>query len=415
MTQLIGGGTARSFEVAKEDTGGSRIKVRARFPIFGMRLAVVVYPKEHTGKILVPRWQDKPGGNHSLIWQLTDNIYSAVRQTLYVLAEYGPDLKSGEKKAMLAAESTARNLNLTVLGLDPQENVKRMRQAMRGAYSRFAQAIGTMPRKPLKKAALARMTAVQRSAEVIDRPNPNVTIENAQKAALLAFGRLHNEIFRIDPRIHARQKALANIIHLAELRLKTVDDLLVKLLARDGLRPAVTDFRRREVIAAQLSYYAEDLEAIDFAPYKNACARTAHDLREAARLLKAGRVNRENLLKIRRLLVNCRSAIAIKTEQIALEREIFRLTKLLKSGGCAKQALNSIRDRLNAITARLAHIDEKSLKQPVCERVIGQILSAAGSLSNLRNKETVRLKPKSSEALQVQYVRELLKSASAIL
>jgi len=232
------------------------------------------------------------------------------------------------------------------------------------------------------------------------------------------MARLHDEIMYIDPRIEARQKVLVNMIQLAELRLRSLNDLLTKLLERDGLLPLTLNLRRRQVVATQLQYYAEDLGAIDFNPYRHACAKTAQDLYNAAVFLKASRyINATNLRIIRRLLVNCHSAIAIKAQQIEIERLIFRLTKIVTGRKAIAPAFTeSIRAGMNRISGELDRINEQGFRRPVCREAINQLI-VAKSMLFLNSSEAVaklKLQP-DGQIHNLGNIRESLKKASAAL
>jgi len=417
MVALIGGGIIRRLVIPLDGKDEPPIEITARMQIFGRDFGVVTNPPLHRGKIVVPRWEDLETLvadrrlRHDFRWQakhirhqLVGTIYEAFRQTWHILAKYGLDLQTGEKSKMRAAGELARLLNLTVLGLRPGVNVNDVRRFTEDAVAGAAKLLGK-PKKFSKQEALENLLALHSGADSRGRVNPGVAMARTRTAYARLRERLQDEIMRIDPHIEARQKSFVNMIQLAELYLAAVNDFLTLLLRRDGLRPL---FDRSNAIAAHLEYCAQDLEEIDFNPYRHACLETVRDLREARDLIRHGKLDAETLKTIRRLLVKCRSAIAIKRLQVELERDIFRLTRLLQRGRFSTPGegmnlrLMTLAAKLKGTHAQLIGIDESGFRRPVCREATKLV-------------EEARTRVLSNERKDIEDMRELLKRASAAL
>lgn len=173
----------------------------------------------------------------------------------------------------------------------------------------------------------------------------------------------------------------------------------------------VTKLEKEGEGGTQVEYYAEDLETIDFNPYRHTCIQTARDLREAAARLKAGKVEAAGLLAIRRLLVNCRSAVAIKGVQIEIERLIFKITKAISGTSLAppREIVQTICAKIPLLIAGLASIDEQDFRRPVCQPAIERLRTIKSTLAGELTRGAIISKD------EVAAAREALKDVSAIL
>lgn len=422
MVRPIGGGKLKAvYPVAAH---GRKLKLVARMPIFGRDdLGVVVGPAAYAGKIIVPHWEElarllKPGQSRfdfrfrpeHLIWQLVTDVHHTLRQVGHILANYGYDPLEGEKAAMLKAAKAAERLNLAVLELEPGASIAKMREQTSAALAEAAQVLGKNPRKLSKLEAQEQITRLQSGTDSRGRVNPSVAMTRSRIAFERVTERL-GEIMTIDPHIAGREKAIRNMIHWVELILHDlVNKHLTSLLVRDGLRPALNP-RIRLRMAAHLEYLAQRLEGIDFNPYRLAALETITDLREARNLLRENAVDSYGLRLIRRLLIKCRSAIAIKRVQIEVERLIFNLTRSLELEKRApvlstSASIISLTKRLDYVLFQIAGIDELGFRRPVCQTGI-ELLRESNDILGLYLREPQRV--------HLEEARNRLKAASASL
>lgn len=422
MAAAIGGGivTRVTIPFGKERRV---VETVSRMRVFRQGIGVVLEPEEYAGMIVVPRWEELEKliaagesrrnfrwRSEHLNYEALGSVYHAFRQTWHILAKYGLDLATGEKAKMEEARRLARELNFTILGLSSDARIKGTRRVTREAVQAFMATIGE-PRAIPKREAREQILAVAKGADSRGRPNPSALMARAKTAERRIEERLE-DVMAIDPHIVARQKTLLNMIQVAELRLDAVDHFLDLLLRRDGLRP-LFERRERRVIAGQLECYAQELERIDFAPYRNACRETARDLREARdRIRTAGTMNGVTMLAIRRPLARARRAIAVKRLQKEIERLIFLLTRTLvlekRKAATHKieEAVARIETRLEGTVAALVNIDDRTFRRPVSKM--------GASFLRLAGDEFIAFQ-KGGDRKHLGNAREILKKASAAL
>ena len=415
MVQPIGGGSLRKFIV---QVGDRAMEVTARMPVFGVKFGVVTEPAEHAGAILMPRWEEilkllSPNESRRsfrwlpshLRWQLVASVHHALRQMSHILNKYGFELESGEKSAMLEAALCAHELNLAFLGFNPGTSVAAVREDTREAIGRIGSILGK-PIKPSKLEAREQVTKLKAGADSRDRVNPSVGMVRSRTIFDRVSERL-SEIMTIDPQIESRRKALLYLILLTEQYLEDADDMLKPLLRRDGLRPMLGS-RQRLLTAGGFEHHAQQLDRIDFRPYRNAASETSRDLREARDLLRDGQVNTQGLRYLRRLLIKCRSAIAIKREQVEVERLIFILANAEYKAGrfprvTTEKLAERLQLRLGGTLAQLIGIDEAEFRRPVCRPAAADLMTARKLLSEFLNTKNLR---------KLKEAREYLKAVS---
>ena len=379
---------------------GRRIQVNARMDLFGLKLGVVVAPSwQYLGKIVVPHWEEMekllPHGVNRrqfqwkpqhLRWQLVSGVYHAYRQTWHILLKYGLDLSIGEKSAMQEAANLARELNLTVMGLAAPVDPNTLRKQTELAITKIAELLG-QPRALSKREALLQLAALQSGTDSAGKVNPTVTAVRATVIHARLLERLEEEVMAIDPHIQLRQKALINMIQLAELHLEAVRHFVGLLLQSKGLVP-VLDKNKRKVIETQCEYCAQQLATIDFNPYRTNCRLTAKDLRTVRDMLREGKVDSAGLSQIRKLLIKCQSALEIKTLQIELERIVFRLTRTVHRKSALPVATTV--KGIQRILRGLRRIDESHFRHKVCTEAIEFLHGAIGLIQEEELTEKIR-------------------------
>ncbi len=418
MSKPIGGGMRETITVPwKKGT----VAVEARMGLFRLPLGVVVEPADHAGKILVPHWEElaallPPGENRRrfrwrskhLHWHMVASVYHAYRQTWHILAQYGVDLRTGEKASLQQAAIAARQLNLAVLGLAPGMDIAGMRAATKETIATVAASLG-QPRKLSKAEAAGQLAALSKGSDRSGRVNVSASMARSLKVYDLLLERLQEEVMVIDPHIEARQKTLVNMIQLAELRLQRVDDLLALMLRRDGLKP-LFDHTQRKVVTAQLRYDAQDLETIDFLPYRRTCQETARDLRDAAAAIERGPLDRRGMLAIRTLLEKSRNAITIKRCQIEIERLIFQVMRV-EQQSAKRIATEAIHATIVSVKRALSRVEERGFRHPVCAEALRHLEAAQSSVLIWADLQITR----QQSALLLKELRQALKAASAVL
>ena len=422
MTAAIGGGIVQCITIPLGEQR-TKLSLSARMRVFKQGIGVVLNPEEFAGMIVVPRWEElqkliaagaSPKNfrwrSEHLNYEALGGVYHAYRQTWHILAKYGLDLTSGEKAKMETVRQLARELNLTLLGLAPGARVAEARRATTEAVKTFTATIGE-PRTLPKAAAKEQILAAARGADSRERPNPSALMARARAAERNLEERLE-DVMAIDPHIVARQKTLLNMIQLAELRLEGLDHFLELLFRRNGLLPLL-DPRKRKVVATQLEYFAQELDRIDFHPYRNACQNTARDLRETRDFIRvAARMDSAAMLTIRHSLARARSSVAIKGLQKEIERLIFILTRalILNEKRIATRRIGEmvsrIEERLDGTTASLVKIDDHDFRHPVCAQGASLLRLAEDELASFC---------KGGNLKQLANAREILKRASAAL
>lgn len=389
----IGGGRGTTVQVIVKDKA---VHVQTRLGLHGVRsLGVVMAPGEYAGMFVV-RNEDIDG------WQLVTSVYHAFRQTWHVLLKYGLDLTMGEKSVMAQIAGYFMELNLCVLGLKPGARIDDYRERVSTKAIQGANLIGASPVRPSKRNARQQLVAVAKGNDRRGRLNPGAAMARTIAGRNAILGRLEREIMRIDPHIAKRQRVLIAMIQLAEAHLCGTEDFVRRLLAFNGLKP-VFQFRSRLVVAQQCEFYAQALARLDFHPYREACDETLTDLRLARDLLRAGFPSKDDVHDIRKILVRCRSALAILHQVVAVERIIYQMTRAIDGG--RRDARSRWQLECFKIESALKAVDESSFRHPVCQGASNEAFSAAMLLT----RGTATGKADTSSA------REKLKKASAIL
>ncbi|MBI3572932.1 MAG: hypothetical protein HY092_01900 [Candidatus Kerfeldbacteria bacterium] len=368
---VLGGGQRKQSLVT---VGQHRVQISSRMGLFKTDVGVVLAPDEFAGMIVVPHWEEiqkllAPGQAwRTFVWkpehrvyQLVRSVYAAYRQTWHILQKYGLDVRTGEKSAMTTAAQAARQLNLVVLGLARGSSVEQVRQATSRIVQQAAGQLG-QPRRLTKLQAVEQLAALNQGGDRQGRFNPSAAMARTQAAYRLLQERLEQEIMVIDPHIESRQKALINMIQLAELRLGAIGHFLQSLLSGNTFYQWRVQ-RQRMVIAAQCEYYAQDCATIDFHPYRQTCQEIATDLRRVRDLLRQGRDRTAFTKEARHALINCREALSLKAVQIDVERLIFRVMRAEQRP--RRFAWSQARVTLEGIDRRLRSVDESHFRRPV--------------------------------------------------
>ncbi len=405
------GGTAfesRTVQVSDEKGGKKLIWLRVRMPLFKVDLGVIAQPLDHAGKLLVPQWEElvrilPAGANRRtfvwraehLFWHVVSSVYHAQRQAWHILAKYGIDLATGEKLLMHEAMAAARDLNLAVLGLRAGARLDQMQDATRAKIAAIAENVGR-PIKLSKREAAEQTIRVAVGVDRAGRVNVSAMAARSRAIRERLRERLEEEMMVIEPHIRSRRVALDNMVHLAHARLSGTDDFLNRLLAHDGLRPTFDPDRCREV-AHQCEFWAQELETVDFRPYRNACQETARDLREVRDLLR--RKGAGDLLSLRKILAKCRNAIAIKNCQANLEDLIFEITRAQTGLNVSFNPVQT-QGALERIGKGLVAIDERGFRRAVCQAAAVHLRNAYRLLNQPNKlKETREELKKASELL----------------
>jgi hypothetical protein len=209
-----------------------------------------------------------------------------------------------------------------------------------------------------------------------------------------------DEIMRIEPRILGRQQVLLSLIHLAELYLEVTKNFLDKLLEFDGFTP-LFDSNRRAVVADHIEFLAQELQLLDFNPYRQMCVRTAQDMRSARDILRLRRMSSADWSNLRELLMRCHVAITLKNIQVAIERVMLKLTLLEHRGGVIESS--ELLPEVASIASQLMKCDDSVLDLPV----------AAGSNDFVKlAREYLYLTPGPAN---LATVKDFLRQASAAL
>lgn len=404
--QKIGGGSPSEVAAVRSKRPKEVVCVIARMPLFGRPSGVILHPKRLAGQMLVPRWENGKGrneGKHVPKWTVVPGgVFAAIRQTQHILNQYGTDIGMGEKSDMFAAMRLARELNVAILTAPPGTDAEAMRERLRDAIMESSRLLG-MPRTLSKKGALALLAAIGKGGDARGRPNPSALMARSVALQERLRDRFEQEVLVIDPMIEARQKAFIEMVQLAFGWLTALDDYLAKLLAYDGLRPLLTS-EGRSANMAHLTFFANEIGGIDFDPFRLACEETVVDLRRCVHLLRYGPLTGGpdgKLAEIRRRLINCRNAVALKAVQIDLERSIFRMTQALARED-ARYPFSDERRRLNALLTRLDRLDERWMRKRVVAEARANIIAALDYAG-------------SSSTTYLRDMRNLLKDASVVL
>lgn len=380
MLSPLGGGVGRAVRVQRED---GEISTICRADIFGVFLCVVIHPEKYTGMFLVPNWErskqralaNPETARRGPAWQMVPSVYAAYRQSLHILHQYGAQLDEGEKKLLIEARDTALTLNLRALGKGGRTPIPKVHEKLRALALQIADPLQNVRNTHKREARNHMLAILDPDGEPINRPA-------ARARAVAVRNELSNrvnEIMRIEPRILGRQQVLLSLIHLAELYLEVPKDFLDKLLEFDGFKP-LFDRHRRAVAADHLEFLAQELELLDFNPYREMCSLTVRDMRGARNILRKEKLTREDWQQFRLLLKRCHIAITIKNIQIGIERSILHLLKFEHEGGTLPTDVTLL--GVQTLIQKLAACDDSTLEKPVCKTALGHLDTAKHLLLN---------------------------------
>lgn len=366
MAQRLGGGTTRAFRI---QISGNESPVTARTGIFGVRISVITSPEKLAGMFLVPNWElakqrarAKNAPPNGPEWMLVPSVYAALRQTMHTLHTYGVTLREGEKSLVESLREKTRELNMTVLGLgmggDP-ELIRADLQALRSAILDPLRRV----RNENKVAAREQLIRALAITDSRGRVNPQAARARTVSADHSLSERM-DEMLQIEPRIAARHRVLLSLIQLSESCLDAVSNFLA-LNARHDAAQRQTDPLTRKQIALQCIFLAQSLDALDFWPYREMCARTAADLRRASHLLSARKAPEAH--EVTSALNRCRVAITIKECQVAFERAIYRITRAAHRDQTPRTQ-ESVMTAVFTARDALRRLDDTCLARPVAAR-----------------------------------------------
>jgi len=401
----FGSGIQRCVRISVE--GGKIRKTTARINVFGSRLVIFESP-DLAGKIGIPYWAnqlvqtvlnntiDRKQGRlysfNTLLFQVYPDIYSALRRTLHILyCNYGRSFRTqGEKKELQAALDILQKVNQYYLRLK-KVNVDKYQNGIQAQIEAMFQRISQQPRDEKKREARDLMKLVGDIFDSRGQVNPSAKLSRVVAIRNRLNDRI-SDILRIEPRIIEQRQTLIAIIELCELRFRLVEDFLNRLYphleAEYFASHGGADLSRR--VAYRLQNLADEITEIDVRPFLTPGQRIDMELDQAAELIMAN-----DFVGAKKLVTTSRESLKLRVLRTDIENFITRLTRFLFSPQRRLPAseIERIKKALRNIRARLAKIDERGFRHPVCRHALSLVSQAEQPVRHLLVARNFALKP----------------------
>lgn len=412
----FGGGRLRQVNISSGKQNTS--KVMARVGIFGSGITIFTNGNL-AGKIGMPYWDNqlahealiklaevKQGvrfSDDTLMFQVFNDIYSALRRTLHVLhGNYGRSYRTpGEKSDLKAALAMLQRVNQSYLALRTI-NIDQYQDKIQGDVEVSLQKIGLRVRDQKKREARDLLLLVANIMDSREQLNPSAKLAQVVAIRNRLIDRVSN-ILSIEPRIIEQRQSLMSIIDICELRFRLVEDFLVRLLPNLHVEYFQShggqDLSAR--VAKRLNVLAAEIAPVDLNPFFRPGQRIGAELSSAAKNITAS-----NFPQAEEQVGTILASMKLRVLRSDIEHFITRLTKHLfdPEKELTVSEIERLKRGFRNLRGRLAKVDESGFKYPVCKRSLSLISQAEKPLRHLavaKNEALISVKEKLVETARL--------------
>jgi len=348
--------------------------------ILGMHLAVVHKPEQSAGQVLAVNWSLMESMFRSerekefqrlrqrQRWISYKTIYDALFATYHILANYGVGCSiQGEIQLIQGAQRAARKLAIAILTKRSNESISALRAQREQAIAQIAAAVKTS-RSLNKTQVREKLQSLGVDVDKLGRKNLPAKVAEAMSVDRLLRQRLEDEIYRIDPHIAKRQRAILHMIKFAEAMLSDVRSFLEQWNVNRG-SSALPLYEDRRIHARYMRVYAQDLRRIDYNPYSRMVQLTAIDLERVAYFLEQSKITSRDMQAMSKHLMASWVALAIMDQQKILQAASYLALRNYYTDP-SRFRRSSTMKKLETVLIELKRIKLVPMEQNTCDVTI---------------------------------------------